>query len=164
MPHGRWEEEQDLKDSLRAIPKKKSSERAHVQLMAPLLLSPTLQHPSSTSSTPPCPRTHLKEMAKELGSLLLRTRKAPSRGTLISMCSAWARVRLAWYHLPGDTAVTHPAQPSPAQTSAPERLLESSRGRQGLQWDRWDHSPWVWARASQPKPAALCSVLCAEPP
>lgn len=43
--------------------------------------------------------SYLKEMAKELGSALFLTRKAPSRGTLISMFSAWLLDRLAWYHL-----------------------------------------------------------------
>lgn len=38
-------------------------------------------------------------MANELGSALFLTRKAPSRGTLISMFSAWLLERLAWYHL-----------------------------------------------------------------
>lgn len=42
---------------------------------------------------------YLKEMAKELGSLRFRTRKAPSLGTRISMCSAWTRDRLEWNHL-----------------------------------------------------------------
>lgn len=42
---------------------------------------------------------YLKEMAKELGSVLFLTRKAPSRGTLISMFSAWLLDRVAWYHL-----------------------------------------------------------------
>lgn len=43
--------------------------------------------------------SYLKEMAKELGSALFLTRKAPSRGTLISIFSAWLLERLAWYHL-----------------------------------------------------------------
>lgn len=43
--------------------------------------------------------SYLKEMAKEFGSALFLTRKAPSRGTLISMFSAWLLDRLAWYHL-----------------------------------------------------------------
>ena len=43
--------------------------------------------------------SYLKEMANELGSALFLTRKAPSRGTLISMFSAWLLERLAWYHL-----------------------------------------------------------------
>lgn len=43
--------------------------------------------------------SYLKEMANEFGSALFLTRKAPSRGTLISMFSAWLLERLAWYHL-----------------------------------------------------------------
>lgn len=43
--------------------------------------------------------SYLNEMAKELGSALFLTRKAPSRGTLINMFSAWLLERLAWYHL-----------------------------------------------------------------
>lgn len=42
---------------------------------------------------------YLKEMAYELCSLRFRTKKAPSLGTRISMCSAWTRERLEWYHL-----------------------------------------------------------------
>lgn len=34
-------------------------------------------------------------------SLRFRTRKAPSLGTRISICSAWTRDRLEWNHLEG---------------------------------------------------------------
>lgn len=44
-------------------------------------------------------KNYLKEIANELGSVLFLTRKAPSRGTLISIFSAWLLERLAWYHL-----------------------------------------------------------------
>lgn len=42
-------------------------------------------------------------MANELASALFLTRKAPSRGTLMSMFSAWLLERLAWYHLDNKT-------------------------------------------------------------
>lgn len=52
-----------------------------------------------------------------------RTRKAPSRGTRISMCSACALVRLAWYHLWTPESALAPLPPTPGPAPAPPSLF-----------------------------------------
>lgn len=121
---------------------KKSSGRA--RLMAAVALSHTLQHPSSTSSTQhPCSRdtpegdgvgAGLAPLAHQEGSI---TGHPHQHVLSLGPCEVGV--------VPpgrGDIAVHRPHTPSPSHTPAPKRLLESSRGRQGLQWGRQDQSLW----------------------
>lgn len=63
-----------------------------------------------------------------MGSFRFRTRKAPSRGTRISMCSACALVRLAWYHLWMDN-LSQPCPALPLGLSLSPRSMPPSRPR-----------------------------------
>lgn len=91
-----------------------------------------------------------------MGSFRFRTRKAPSLGTRISMCSACALVRLAWYHLRTD----NPSQPRPA----PQPQVHAPTPPQGRFWVR------PQARVPRPAPGPTpgppphsllsCALVC----